>query len=200
MRHEALLALARAVYAADGSLTVPVDDVALILATVALSYAHTPVAEGRAAEPPLTVVETVRPEPSARRLLQPLVRRGALTYRSIRDFSETADAGDTEGGPVRRHPVTPDLLEIARPAFAVLLSPAGQALEDGYALRCPRTYAFRSTFLAPPLRLDFEDPTDRLLEGSRQGRWGEGEHNAIPYSFVMQRLVREWTQDERRAR
>src|SRR5215831_3278770 len=81
-RHEALVALARAVFAEGGRLAARVDaDIALVLGTVALDYSAPPVAEqrGEAAPPQLTVMET-QPEPLARVLLAPLAVRGALRY------------------------------------------------------------------------------------------------------------------------
>ncbi|MGW6194790.1 hypothetical protein ACWF0M_01460 [Kribbella sp. NPDC055110] len=195
LRHEAILALARAVFAARGTLIVPVDDdVALILATAALGYAQTPAAEGRSVAPPLIVMETVRPEPAAREELQPLVLRGAVSYRDPAG-REVGLIEEAERERRFRHPVTTDLLQIAQPSFAVLLSPSLATSNEAPLLRGVETYLFRSTILDPDLRLDLADPTEWLYENRSGNRWSgpDGQsHGGIPYTFVMQRLVDQW--------
>jgi hypothetical protein len=195
LRHEAILALARAVFAAKGTLIVPVDnDVALILATTALAYAQTPVAEGRSMDPPLIVMETMRPEPAAREELQPLVLRGAMSYRDP-EGREVGLIEQAEPDRRFRHPVTARLLQVARPSFAVILSPSPAATDEAPQLRGVDTYLFRSTMLDPDLQLDFPDPTDRLYDNRSGNRWSgpDGESpGGIPYTYVMQRLVDQW--------
>jgi hypothetical protein len=103
------------------------------------------------------------------------------------------------------------MLRALRPSFAVLLSPSPAASEDLQVLsghtvdaegkeEAPvRTFVFRSTLLDPERRFDsVEDPTGRILESRDETRWGplsDREYGAIPYSYVMQRLVGEWSRN-----
>jgi hypothetical protein len=211
-RHEALVALARAVFAEGGRLAAPVDvDIALVLGTVALDYSAPPVAERRAEAPPaqLTVMET-QPEPLARTLLAPFAARGALRYLDA-EGSEvpldlTAVAAEHPGlSEVHRHRVTPRMVEVTRPMAAVFISPARPAMQDLAVLRGAqvRTIVFHDSVLQADVNAelgDVEDPTERLLQGRPRERWsrerrpGEEEVRPVPpYPYLMQRLVAELT-------
>jgi hypothetical protein len=210
-RHEALVALARAVFAEGGRLAAPVDvDIALILGAVALDYSAPPVAERRTEAPPaqLTVME-MQPEALARALLAPLAARGALRYLDAEGSQVRLDlieAASEEPGleEVRRHRVTPRMVEVTQPLAAVFISPARPAVRDLAVLREAqvRTVVFHASVLQADVDAelsDIEDPTERLLEGGRQGRWSPEQRAAEeirpvpPYAYLMQRLVAEWT-------
>jgi hypothetical protein len=209
-RHEALVALARAVFAEGGRLAAPVDaDIALVLGTVALDYSAPPVAERRteAAPPQLTVME-MRPDYPARVLLAPLATRGALRYLDTEgsevplDLSEVASEqpGLEE---VRRHRVTPRMVEVTRPTVAVFISPARPAMQDLAVLREAqvRILVFHDSVLEADVDADLgdvEDPTQRLLHQAPGERWSRERRTdevrpVPPYPYLMQRLVAEWT-------
>jgi hypothetical protein len=210
-RHEALVALARAVFAEGGRLAAPVDvDIALVLGTVALDYSAPPVAERRAEAPPapLTVME-MQPEALARTLLAPLAVRGALRYldpegSEVRlDLSEVA-AEQPGLEEVHRHRVTPRMVEVTQPMAAVFISPARPAMQDLAVLREAqvRTVVFRDSVLEADVDAELsevEDPTERLLRGGPGERWSrerrpeEEVRSVPPYPYLMQRLVAEWT-------
>jgi hypothetical protein len=210
-RHEALVALARAVFAEGGRMAVPVDtDVALVIGMVALEYAQPPVAVRRAepAPAPLLVRETASPEYAARLLLAPLTARGALRYLDGEGEEVTVDPGAlaTERvafDEVRRHRVTPEMVRATSPSVAVVISPAWPARRDLDVLRefdVP-TVVFGRTVLDPDLAemlATVDDPTERLLGETPRGRWSgedtpEEVRPVLPYPYLMQRLVAEWT-------
>ena len=212
-RHEALVALARAVFAEGGRLAAPVDvDIALVLGTVALDYSAPPVAERHAEAPPaqLTVME-MQLEPLARTLLAPLAVRGALRYLDAQGSEVRVDltqvAAEQPGlAEVHRHRVTPRMVEVTRPIAAVFISPARSAMEDLAVLREAqvRTVMFHDSVLEADVDAELsevEDPTERLLQGGPGERWPrerrpeeEEEVRPVPpYPYLMQRLVAEWT-------
>jgi hypothetical protein len=209
-RHEALVALARAVFSAGGRLAVPADTgVSLLLGTVALEYAAPPVAERHMAaeRPRLLVMETERRDEWARQLLTPLVIRGAIDYvdengqpigRELRaglDGPTFPDANDS-----LRQRVTPALLQSVEANAAVLLSPARAALDD---LRLLRVFGIRTVTLRNTAHDDLEDelsevddPRARLQVDNARSRWADTDEPdtqpAVPYTYIMQRLVSEW--------
>ena len=197
-------------FAEGGRLPVPVDlDIALVVGTVALGYAQPPAAErrGQATPAPLVVVETERDEPVARALLAPLAVRGALRYIDV----EGADAAlppvatladELYVAEVRRQRVSPLTLQATEPHVAVLISPTRSALLDLAVLRefgVP-AFVFRHTLLEYEPAAEFtevEDPAGRLLHDVPEGRCSLQREPAVrpvlPYSYLMQRLVGEWT-------
>jgi hypothetical protein len=211
-RHEALVALARAVFAEGGRLAAPVDvDIALVLGTVALDYSAPPVAERRGEAPPaqLTVKER-QPEPLARTLLAPLAVRGALRYLDEQGSEVRLDLTEVTAeqpglAEVHRHHVTPLMVQVTQPRAAVFISPTRPATEDLAVLRAAqvRTVVFHDSVLEPGVNAlmgDVEDPTERLLQGGPGERWSperrpeEEEVRPVPpYPYLMQRLVAELT-------
>jgi hypothetical protein len=212
-RHEALVALARAVFAAGGRIALPADaDIALVIGTVALDYAQPPVAERRAeAVPsPLIVIETGAVQHSARALLAPLAARGALRYVDAEGAVVLLDPGAPSGRELPEHDeessrqrVTPGMVQAIRPTAAVFISPGRRALLDLVVLRdhdVP-TVIFRDGILEEGLVMEFtgtEDPTQRLLPETPEGRWSrplreQEPGHSRPYAYLMQRLVAEWT-------
>ncbi len=210
-RHEALVALARAVFAEGGRIVVPADvGVALVIGTVALEYAQPPVAERRAeaAPSPLIVMETELTEHAARTLLAPLAIRGALSYLDTEGSEVPPDPGavvtDQPGlDEIRRQHVSPRMVHATHPTVAVAISPARPALQDLAVLRELQvpTLVFRDSVLESDLVADLgdiEDPTERLLQQTPEGRWSrppqpESARQVLPYAYLMQRLVAEWT-------
>ena len=210
-RHEALVALARAVLAEGGRLAAPVDaDIALVLGTVALDYSAPLVAERRAEAAPsqLTVMETEKFDYAARVLLSPLAARRALRYLDVEgtevglDLSEvTAEQPGLQE--VRRHRVTRRMLEVTHPTAAVFISPARPAILDLAVLREAQVQAliFRDSVLEADVNAemrDVEDPTQRLLHRTPGERWSgrrrpEEVRAVPPYPYLMQRLVADWT-------
>jgi hypothetical protein len=210
-RHEALVALARAVFAAGGRIALPADPgVTLVLATVGLEYAAARPAERReeTGPPPVLVVETGPAHQRPRNLLAPLVARGVVEYRDgdgeVVPASELAIPGpDAIGLTLRgRDPISPSFVENTQPDRAVLLSSGRATLQDAEVLRgfgVPMV-ALQDTMQDPQTREDLswiEDPSERLLSGRRRNRWAHDDEDAdrpppMPYAYVMQRLVAEW--------
>jgi hypothetical protein len=199
------------VFSAGGRLAVPADTgVSLLLGTVALEYAAPPVAERRmtAERPRLLVMETERRDGWARQLLSPLVIRGAIDYvdengQSVgRELGAEPDHGlrFPEDNDAPRQRVTPALLQSAEANAAVLLSPARATLRDLRLLLefgIP-TVTFRNTAhddLEDELS-EVDDPRARLHVDSSRSRWADtdevGIPSAVPYTYIMQRLVAEW--------
>ncbi|HUY52612.1 MAG TPA: hypothetical protein VMV92_44070 [Streptosporangiaceae bacterium] len=212
-RHEALVALARAVFAVGGQIVLPADaDIALVIGTVALDYAQPPVAERRAeATPsPLIVMETGAVQHSARALLAPLASRGALSYVDAGGAAVLLDPGAPSGRELPEHDeegsrqrVTHGMVQAMRPTAAVLISPGRSALLDLGILRehdVP-TVIFRDGILEEGIAMEFggtEDPMQRLLPEASEGRWSRSLREpepgqSRPYAYLMQRLVAEWT-------
>lgn len=210
-RHEAIVALARAVFAEGGQLVVPADaDIALVVGTVALDYAAPPVAERRVETGPshLTVMEGGGFERATRVLLAPLAVRGALRYLDAEGAEVRLDLSEVEAEQpgleeVRRHRVTSRMVEVTHPTVAVLLSPQRPAMQDVTVLRDfqVEVLVFHDSVLEadlePELR-DTEDPTQRLMRQAPGERWsrprGPDDVRPVPpYPYLMQRLVAEWT-------
>jgi hypothetical protein len=212
-RHEAIVALARAVFAEGGQLAVPADaDIALVVGTVALDYAAPPVAERRGQARPshLTVMETGGFEHATRVLLAPLAVRGALRYLDSEGDEVGLDLTEVEAEEpgleeVRRHRVTRRMVEVTRPTMAVVLSPQRPAIRDLDVLRelQVRPFVFQDSVLEADLELEpelrgMEDPTQRLLDQAPGERWSrprrpDDVRPVPPYPYLMQRLVAEWT-------
>jgi hypothetical protein len=81
-RYDAIVGLARAVFALGAQLVVPADpDIVPLVASVALDYAPLPASERREqVAAPLKVVETVRLEPQLRAALSPFMALDAVRY------------------------------------------------------------------------------------------------------------------------
>jgi hypothetical protein len=167
-RHEALVTLARAVFAVGGRIALPADaGVSMLIATAGLEYAPVRVAERRQAaeRARVLVVETGPVYRAACRLLAPLVLRGVVEYRDAASRPVldvvAARTPDIDPAPQPRQRVTAGLIDAMRPVrVAVLLSSARSTLADLAVLRDA---------------------------GPRRGARGRP-----PYSFVMQRILSEW--------
>jgi hypothetical protein len=153
-------------------------------------------------------METELRSDPARALLAPLAIRGALRYLNA-EGSEvrpdrielTAEQPGLED--VRRQGISPRLLRTADPTAAVLICPTRQAMRDLGVLRQNNvpTLILRDTVLDADFAAyfsDVEDPTERLLQETPEGRWSrphdpDAIRPVVPYPYVMQRLVAEWT-------
>ena len=211
-RHEAVVALARAVFAAGGRIALPADaGVTLVVASVGLEYAPARPAERRAdaAPPSVLVMETGTGHQRPRNLLAPLAARGVVEYRAsdghVLSVMELLQPGPSEsnGSDRGRDLITSGFLETARPDGAVLLSSGRATVQDLEVLRGSgvRVMVLRGTARDPLTREELSgiaDPTERLLSGRRGNRWTrEGEDadqpsGPVPYAYLMQRIVFEW--------
>lgn len=205
---EALISLARAVFAAGGQLVLPADgEVASLIGTVALGYIELPPAESPPREgepvPPVTVMET-RPGQGSQlsSLLAPLSIRGGLQITDVDGRvipprpAESPEEPTFE--PIPRHPITERMLDQAQPSLAVFLNPRPAALEERILLRDRdiRVAVFTGSIQDPSGLPQFaaDDPTARLLDGEPDSPWSaapEDSRARPPYAYLMQRLVAE---------
>lgn len=212
-RREAIISLARATFAVGAAVAVPLDvDVAPLLGRLALDYVAPRVAESRgepAPVPLVTVMETSFTSEPARRLLAPLAARGAISLidpegQGVRLETSAEPEPEIAGlSDIARQPITPRMVELVHPDFAVLINPGRRMIEEVSVLRGAQVPSFR--FGAEdvedrftPSFLEVNDPTVRLLEGTTRSPWAEeddvppGAHLSIPpYAYLMQRLVAE---------
>jgi hypothetical protein len=212
-RQEAIISFARAVFAAGGTVAVPLDvDVAPLLGTVALDYLEPRAAEIRG-EPPVprvTIMETEHRSEPARQLLAPLAERGAVRVVDregeavvLRASIEPQLPGRSE---VARQRVTERMVGLLRPRFAVLINPGRQLIEEDVRVlrrgdvRVP-TFNFGTedgdaATVELLSELDVYDPSAQLLEGTTRSPWTDeedapqyGRHPVPPYAYLMQRLI-----------
>lgn len=214
LRQEAIVSLARAVFAVGGQLVMMGDpDVAPIVAAVALDYAAAPSAE-RSARPvtPLVVVESDGDDPSLRALMGPYVLRDAVEYVGS-DGELVAPEGrlsETNLRQARRHPLSPWVIERFELRGAVFIGADAEASGDIEELRSRgvRVAVLTATVLDGDRAEAWADldPARDFVE-ARLDRWSERDdrprgssEDVVPYPFVMQRLVAEWAGRPRRRR
>ena len=207
-RHDAIVGLARAVFAVGAELVVPADpDTVPLVASVALDYAPLPASERRErVASPLTVVETARLEPQLRAVLSPFMALDAVRYVDANGDPVEPDpewARELEESEHLRHPVTVDLVERFAPRGAVLVSPGPEAEEEIDLLH---ELGMRVAVIAATTRDRSSadrwrhlDPTAELLRPERRGRWSEREgardeerRPVVPYAYLMQRMIDAW--------
>lgn len=216
-RHDALVGVARAVFALGGELVVPADpDTAAVIAAVALDYAPLPTAERHEAPAaPLTLMETQRVEPHLRAMMTPYVALGAVHYvdpdgRSMPGEREWASYDLRELESVR-HPVTSNMLRHFKLRGAIFISPT-HAAEPEMAMLAEQQVpvaVLSATVDDPQLAETWSprDPTRDLVRPERRHRWAEREEwhereeprerrrplgDRVPYAFVAQRLILNW--------
>jgi hypothetical protein len=214
LRHEAIVSVARAVFAAGGELVVTGDaDVTPVIAAVALDYAPQPLAERREhPRSPLAVVESGGFDPTLRALMNPYIHHDAVLYLDA-DREPVERDRRWLGGELhehRRHPLTRWVIERFDPRGAIVVSPDREALGEIEMLRefdVP-VAVLASTVADQQLAEQFRelDPTERLIGDVRYDRWSERApelrerpHEMVPYAFVVQRLIHEWQGRERPA-
>lgn len=207
LRQEAIVSLARAVFAVGGQLVMMGDaDVAPVVAAVALDYATAPSAE-RSARPvtPLVVVESGGEDPSLRALMWPYVLHDAVEYVDANREPVAAEQRfpETSLRQARRHPLPPWVVERFEPRGAVFIGADAQASAEieGLQSRGVRVAVLTATVLddgraetwadLDPAREFARGRSDRWSERDERPRNGSGE--VVPFPFVMQRLVAEWT-------
>jgi hypothetical protein len=210
-RHDAIVGIARAVFALGAELVVPADpDTAPVVAAVALDYATPPAAErGEPAPSPLSLMETERPEPELRAMMTPYIALGGVRYL---DPDGEVVAPDPVWATRRleslehvRHAVTDGLVEAMRPRVAVFVSATASAERDMSVLDAHGVpIAVLSSTVDDPVlaeRWSSSDPTEYLLREGRRGRWTEraaGEDpfgaapSRLPYGYIVQRLILDW--------
>jgi hypothetical protein len=139
-REEAILSLVEAVLASGARIAVPADpDLALLVATAALSYSALPSAEpGLVAEPAgISIYETQGENTGLRRMLVPLGRLNALRYydeagESVRldqyEMLHAVDDAPRETWIPQR--LTNGLLERVNPLAAVVVAPDAAIVEE----------------------------------------------------------------------
>jgi hypothetical protein len=131
-----------------------------------------------------------------------------LTEGGDADLAETlgglehvhlAGGGEGRGHTRRRHRLTPDAFDDLVPAAGVVFGGAPESLEDLEAMRGRDIPLFIvQTALAGPLRQldDVPDYEDAVAPALHELEWGAPRHDvvpdaerAVPYTYVMQRLV-----------
>jgi hypothetical protein len=128
--------------------------------------------------PRVTVVETLFTAEPARRLLAPLAARGAISLidpegQGVR-LETSADPEPEIAGlsDVARQPITPRMVELVHPDFAVLINPGRRMIEEVSVLRGAQVPTFR--FGAE----DAEDPIHTSISRSeRPDRAPNGRHD-----------------------
>jgi hypothetical protein len=181
LRHEAIVAAARAVFAVGGHLVVTGDPyVVPVLAAVALDYTPAHAIE-RVERPPslLTVVESGGPDPTLRALLAPYVHRQAARYVDVEGQPLELDAElvTAEIGGYRRHPLRPWIVDRFRPRGAIFVTPHGEAEQEIEMLAAQGVGLAVLTDTAPYAedaeRWSWADPTRELIGDVRLNRWEE---------------------------
>jgi hypothetical protein len=194
LRHEAIVAAARAVFALGGRLvTVGDTDVAPVLAAVALDYSPVHAMESAHRPPsPLTVIESDGRDETLRALLAPYVHRQVLQYLDAEGEGLELDGEPqrtAELGEYRRHPLRSWILERFAPRGAIFIAPHGQAEEEIEMLAAKGVDVAVLADTAPyvgdaerwrdrdPMRELIGDvPLDRWTEQGGLRRDGEGAH------------------------
>ncbi len=222
LRHEAIVAAARAVFALGGRLVVTGDpDVVPAIAAVALDYAPIHAMELLEHQPSLlAVVESGGRDDTLRALLAPYVHRRVVRYVDAEGRTlELAGELTSQLGEYRRHPLTPWIVDRFEPRGAIFVAPHGAAEEElemlaakgiGVAVLADTAPyaddARRWRYLDPMQEIIGDVPLDRWAEQVSELRWDEGldwgsDHPgqlrprvgvAMPYAFVLQRLVARW--------
>jgi hypothetical protein len=186
---EALLSFTRAALAQGRRLVVPGDEaVAPLVAQTVAEYAPPARTEQREGEAPLVEVLLTRgPDPPLEEALAGIDR--------VRPRVARGQEGAGEG---RRHPLTVEAVRELEPAGAVVIGGSRESVEDVAVLREVSVPLFVvGPTLTGPL-YEFSDLWERdFTRGTlAEIEWQEAERElafdtAIPYAYVMQRLVEE---------
>jgi hypothetical protein len=181
LRHEAIVAAARAVFALGGHLVVTGDSyVAPVLAAVALDY--TPAHAIELVERPpalLTVIESGGHDMTLRALLAPYVHRQAARYVDVegRALELDAELVTAELGGYRRHPLRPWIIDRFRPRGAIFVSPHAEAEQEIEMLAAQGVGLAVLTDTVPYAedaeRWSWADPTREVIGDIPLDRWKE---------------------------